>query len=82
MPDTAELTTWVGQQFNKVLGVDPGSIRETDRIIDDLGADSIDVVEIVTAAERDFGLVVEEDEIYGVESVADLVALLDRLLNP
>jgi acyl carrier protein len=48
----------LGKQF----GVDPASISNHQCIINDLGADSIDVVEIIMAVERQFKIAIETDE--------------------
>ena len=48
-------------------------------IIDDLGADSLDVVELLTALEDEFDLVITDDrvrELYTVKEVADFIEAL------
>ena len=48
-------------------------------IIDDLGADSLDVMELLTALEDEFDLVITDDrvrELYTVKEVADFIEAL------
>lgn len=47
-------------------------------IEDDLGADSLDKVELIMAIEGEFGIEVEDLEVESIKTVADLVALVDR----
>ncbi|MFN8039927.1 MAG: acyl carrier protein [Acidimicrobiales bacterium] len=72
-----ELYTWLTERFVEVLEVDPSEITpETD--FADLDADSIDLIEVINAAERQFGLEIEEQKLYDLETVGQLVDLLDR----
>lgn len=49
---------------------------------DDLNADSLDVVEITMAMEEEFGIQVSDAEAEKVTTVADTVALIDKLTKP
>ena len=79
MSGTSTTFEWIANQLNELLGTDPSEIQRDSRLIDDLGADSIDIVELATAAERDFGISVEEEQIYEIATVADAVRLIDGL---
>jgi acyl carrier protein len=62
--------------LSEQLGVDPESITPDTNIIDDLGADSLDVVELITALEDEFDLIITDErirELYTVKDVADFV---------
>ena len=54
------------------------SVRPEHRIIEDLGAESMDIVNIVAAVEERFGLAIDEAALAEVHSVADLAALVER----
>ena len=54
------------------LGVDQGEVVPEARILDDLGADSLDVVELVMALEETFDIVVPDEDVEGLETVADV----------
>jgi acyl carrier protein len=44
------------------LGVDEAEVTEEARFIEDLGADSLDIVELVMALEEEFGLEIPDEE--------------------
>ena len=54
------------------------SVREMDRIVEDLGAESMDIVNIIAAVEEDFVLHIDEAELPEIRTVGDLVALVAR----
>lgn len=70
---------WVRQRFAEVLEMDPAEIVRTSRLADDLDADSIDLIEVVNSAEAALGVTVAEEQLYDLETVGQLVALLDQL---
>ena len=58
------------------LGVEPGEITESSSFIDDLGADSLDVVDIVMAFEEEFGVKIDDEELEKFSTVGDVVKYL------
>jgi acyl carrier protein len=61
------------------LGVDPVDISDDSRIVEDLGADSLDVVEIISAIEREWNLEIDEATAEAVTTVGEVVAHIDYL---
>lgn len=55
------------------LGVDAGVIKPTSSFTDDLGADSLDVVELVMAFEEAFDMEIPDNAAEGIQTVADAV---------
>lgn len=55
------------------LGVDIDSITPESSFIEELGADSLDVVELIMALETEFDLEIPEDEAENVSTVGDVV---------
>lgn len=51
---------------------------KSDTVIADLGLDSLHVLEIVGSMEREFGVQIPDDQLVGIQTVADLVKLLQR----
>ena len=49
------------------------------KIIEDLGADSLDAVELIMALEDEFGVEVNDDDAQGIKTVGDIVALVEKL---
>jgi acyl carrier protein len=50
----------------------------TDQFTSDLEIDSLSIVEIMTNVEKEFGLAFEDDEVDGVESVQDILDIIQR----
>jgi len=71
---TQELRSLVAKRFN----VPPDEIRPDTHFIEDLGADSLDLVEIVMAMEERLGLSIANAEAETVHTFGDALTLLDR----
>jgi acyl carrier protein len=54
------------------LGVDLSEVRPDASILDDLGADSLDVVEMVMSLEESFDIEVPDEDVEGLRTVADV----------
>jgi acyl carrier protein len=59
------------------LGVDADKVTESASFIDDLGADSLDTVELVMAFEEEFGIEIPDDAAETILTVADAVKFID-----
>lgn len=55
------------------LGVDEKEVTESASFIDDLGADSLDTVELVMAFEEEFGIDIPDEDAEEITTVADAV---------
>lgn len=55
------------------LGVDEGKVTENASFIDDLGADSLDTVELVMAFEEEFGVEIPDDAAEKILTVKDAI---------
>ena len=60
------------------LGVEPGQVVEKANFIDDLGADSLDTVELVMAFEEEFGVEIPDDAAETILTVGDAVKFLEK----
>jgi acyl carrier protein len=74
MSDTAER---VKKIVVDNLGVDADKVTESASFIDDLGADSLDTVELVMAFEEEFGIEIPDDAAETILTVADAVKFID-----
>ncbi|PTL86469.1 MAG: acyl carrier protein [Candidatus Liberibacter europaeus] len=63
------------------LNVDPQTIVESSRFIEDLGADSLDTVEIVMAFEEKFGISIEEEASNTILTVGDAVKFITKKIE-
>ena len=60
------------------LGVDADKVVENANFIDDLGADSLDTVELVMAFEEEFGVEIPDDQAETISTVGDAVKFLEK----
>ncbi len=67
---TQKVNTIIGER----LGVDVVSLVPEANLLDDLGADSLDVVELVMALEEEFGIEVPDDDVENIRTIGDIVA--------
>ena len=52
---------------------------ETD-IVDDLGADSLDIVELLTTLEDDLGIIITDEEVEKLHTVGEVASFIENLL--
>jgi acyl carrier protein len=60
------------------LGVDAAKVSDNASFIDDLGADSLDTVELVMAFEEEFGVEIPDDAAETILTVGDAVGFLKK----
>ena len=51
----------------------------TSRLVEDLGADSLDVVELIMAFEDEFGVSLPDEDIAAMKTVGDIVTYINKL---
>ena len=59
------------------LGFDENMITETTSF-EDLGADSLDLVELMMSLEEEFSISADEEELTGIKTVGDVVKLIEE----
>ena len=59
------------------LGVDEEEVKADATFVDDLGADSLDVVELVMALEEEFGIEISDEDAEKLVSVQQAVSYID-----
>lgn len=65
----------------EVLGLeDDSNIKEEDNIIDNLGADSLDFVELIMKLEQIFEVKIEDEDVEKIVTVEDLVNYIESIL--
>ena len=60
------------------LGVEADKVSEKASFIDDLGADSLDTVELVMAFEEEFGIEIPDDSAESIQTVGDAVKFISE----
>jgi acyl carrier protein len=61
------------------LGVNPDQVTPEAKFIEDLGADSLDTVELVMALEEEFGSEIPDEEAEKLQSVGDVIKYIEDL---
>ena len=59
------------------LSVNPDEVKENSKFVEDLGADSLDVVELVMALEEKFDIDIPDDEAEKIGTVQDVINYIE-----
>lgn len=68
------ITEKVTEIIVEQLGVSADQVKPESNLIEDLGADSLDAVELVMAVEEEFGIEVPDEEAEKLRSVGDIIS--------
>lgn len=77
MADTA-VQEKIKQIIVDELGVDEAEVTENARFIEDLGADSLDLVELVMRFEEEFGIEIPDEDAEKIQSVRDAYSYVEQ----
>lgn len=78
MSDTFERVKKVTAEL---LRIDESKINENSRFVEDLGAESVQSIELVATFEEEFGIEMDENEALAVKTVGDAVKFIDNILQ-
>ncbi len=81
MVDTAEIREKVVQIIAEQLDKDASTIKEDARFIEDLGADSLDVMQIVMNLEEAFNINISEEDTEKIQTVGDAIQYIQQYLQ-
>jgi acyl carrier protein len=73
-----EITEKVKQIISEQLGVEEGEVTSSASFVDDLGADSLDTVELVMALEEHFDIEIPDDAAEKIRTVQDAIDYTDK----
>ena len=74
---TKDISSKVKKMVADHLGVDEVKVTDEANFIDDLGADSLDTVELVMAFEEEFGSVISDSEAEKILTVGDAIKFIE-----
>ena len=77
----SEVQTQVKQIVVDHLGIDDSKVTPESKFIDDLGADSLDTVELVMAFEEEFGSEISDSEAEKILTVGDAIKFIESKSN-
>ena len=63
------------------LGVDESEVNNEASFTNDLGADSLDTVELIMEFEKEFNIAIPDDEAEKIATVGDAITYIDKALN-
>lgn len=75
-----DVTQRVQRVVAQTLGVDPEVVVEQARFVEDLGAESVQSIELVAAFEEEFDVDMDEEKALKIRNVADAVAFIKLYL--
>ena len=79
MASTEEIRSGLADIVNEVAGIPADDVQLDKSFIDDLDVDSLSMVEVVVAAEEQFGVKIPDDEVKNLKTVGDAVAFIEKL---
>ena len=74
----ADITSEVKAIIVDKLGVDENEVTPTASFTNDLGADSLDTVELIMEFEKKFGLTIPDDAAEKISTVGDAIAYIEQ----
>jgi len=72
-----EIIEKVNEFLTEEFEIDPSLLTPEARIVEDLGIESLDFVDIVVIIERDFGFKVKREDMSGIRTLEDLYKYID-----
>lgn len=76
-----EIKERVYKVISQVLNMDTGQIRESDKFTVDLGAESVQSIELMAGFEEEFDIEMDEDEALAVQAVGEAIDFIAKYVN-
>ena len=70
--------TRITKIIKEQLGVEESEVKPEARFVDDLGADSLDTVEILMAIEEEFGIEIPDEDAENAKTVGDVISYINK----
>ena len=69
----------VQEMLAEALNISVAKVGADAKIVEDLGADSLDVVELLSRLEDEFGITIPDEDVENLVTVADVAAEIEKL---
>lgn len=69
----------VQEMLAEALNISVGEVAADAKIVEDLGADSLDVVELLSRLEDEFGITIPDEDVENLVTVRDVAAEIEKL---
>ena len=69
----------IQEMLAEALNLPVEKVTAEAKIVDDLGADSLDVVELLSRLEDEYGVVIPDEDVEGLATVGDVAAEIEKL---
>lgn len=81
--DQQEIKTVLIEAFQRTKGkqFDPSTIKDDSNLINDLGLDSLDMIETVWDIEKKFDISIREDQLKSLATVSEVIKLVEGLVQ-
>lgn len=73
----SDLSEKVKELVSEQLGLDESEIKPDLHLLDDLGADSLDIVELIMAIEEEFDIEIPDEDAEQVQTLKDIIAYIN-----
>jgi acyl carrier protein len=80
-PAPEDTTAKLLRVIRERLGLEPGFVSLPSRFVDDLQADSLDMIDVTMGVEKAFGILIEDDEAAKIVTVEDALTLVRAKLE-
>lgn len=71
----------IKELIEEEMNIPADTVNEKSKIAEDLGADSIDAIELIMGIEEEFDIEISDDEAMSIKTVGDLVKVIEKLTN-
>lgn len=68
----------VKKMIAEQLGLDPASVTDTSDLINELNADSLDIVQMLISLETEFGIEFDDQELKSIKTVGDVIKFIEK----
>lgn len=71
----------IKELIEEEMNIPADTVSQESKIAEDLGADSIDAIELIMGIEEEFDIEISDDEAMSIKTVGDLVKVIEKLTN-